>query len=390
MDDAKVVGLLKRLVSLPSVNPDHTDEPAIANEFRVADFLAAYLAELGFTLSWDEWTAERKTVIGTFGRADARHTLLLEAHTDTVGVKDMVIPPFEPTVRDGRLYGRGACDTKGPMAAALIALDAETLAHLQAVDVKVVFVGAFGEEKGNIGGERLVEQGVTADAVVVLEPTDCAIVHAHKGALWFEIEVIGQAGHGSAPEKGKSAIFAMADMLSELRKLGEDLSANYSHPDVGRPTLNVGVIQGGVAVNIVPHTCTVEVDCRLIPGQDFDSVLSPVRSLLKQLKQEGRICAFDLRVIKSGAPYWSDPASPLARQLQAAINRHNGPARCTTAAWYSDAGAFARVCEDVLVFGPGSIAQAHTVDEYIMLDELQKGTNILRDFLRTYKPPSSE
>ena len=384
MPKESVVDLLKQLVSLPSVNPEHTSCVEEANEFRVADFLASYLHERGFEIEWDRLTPERGSVIASYGPKNPLHTLLIEAHTDTVGVADMIIPPFTPSVRDGRLYGRGACDTKGPMAAALVAMEQPVLDALADAGVRTIFVGAFGEEKGNLGAERLVEQGITADTVLVLEPTDLAIVHAHKGALWYTLELIGAAAHGSDPAKGVNSIFAMAEVIQQLREHLREDEKTHQHADLGVPTLNIGRIQGGIAMNIVAHRCQIEVDRRLVPGEDPERLLGRTRQYLEGLKQKGTIVDFTVQPVIAGTPYWASPETDGIRRMKDSLVSCGYEPALATAAWYSDAGAFSRICQDVFVFGPGSIRQAHTVDEFIEVDMLEQGVHVLRSFLKSY------
>lgn len=377
MGDVEAVEILGKLVALPSVNPEHTDDPSIANEYRVADFFAGCLSARGFDIAWDRMTPERGSVLASYGPEQPAHTLLLEAHLDTVGVSDMVIPPFEPRIEEGRLYGRGACDTKGPMAAAIAALNPRVLESLATSGVRVLYIGAFGEEKGNVGAERLVEQGVGADSAIILEPTDLSLVYAHKGALWYEIIVTGAAAHGSDPDHGKNAIFAMATVLQWLQERIVDDRQKASHPTLGAPTLNVGRIQGGIAMNIVAHRCRIEVDRRTVPGESHAEILSGVRTMLSDLQARGDIRSFEVNILKEGTPFETSQESALVRSFEHALSDAGCEPRLTTAAWYSDAGAFARTCKEIIVFGPGSIKQAHTVDEYIVLDELIKGQKVL-------------
>lgn len=379
--EQEVVELLKELVALPSVNPDHTNVPEWANEFRVAEFLGAHLAAKGFRLTWDRLSPERGSVVGTYGPEQPVYTLLLEAHLDTVGVEGMVIPPFDPRVENGRVHGRGSCDTKGPMAAALCALTPTRLEALAAAGVRVLFVGAFGEEKGNVGAERLVEKGLGADAAIILEPTECALVYAHKGVLWFELTLSGEPAHSSDPAKGLNAINAMSDLLSWLQAgIARDMEA-CPPSDLGGPTLNVGRIEGGVAINIVPQRCLIEVDRRMVPGEDPDALLRPLAAQLEQMQAESRIRAYTLRIIKAGLPFITRPDAPLVQDLSSALVAAGRPVQLATAAWFSDAGPFAQTCKEVVVFGPGSIHQAHTKDEYIEIEELLAGCETLGHYL---------
>ena len=381
MVQRSLVELLSELIAIPSVNPDATADKSNSGELRVAEYVAAYLEARGFSITWQDRETGRPNIIGSFGPESANCTVAFEAHLDTVGVEGMKRPPFKAVEEDGRLYGRGACDDKGPMAAALFALKPGVLQALAARGVRVVFVGVMGEEKGNIGAERLVELGFKADKVVVLEPTELTIVHAHKGALWFEVELRGRAGHGSDPARGVSAITAMADVLAFLKESADLAASHLANPILGKPTLNIGSIHGGSSVNIVPDRCVIEVDRRLLPEENGEALIEQIRSKLDQMQTGGSITGYDIRMIKMGVPFQTAAESRLVGLLSEAC-RDNGVVSSTKgAAWYSDAGALSKVCQEIVVFGPGSIKQAHTVDEFIDLRELEQGSKIIELFL---------
>lgn len=380
MVERSLAELLSELIRIPSVNPDDTDDARIAGEMRVAEFVAAFLEARGFSVDWQERESGRPNVIGSYGDERAKRTVLFEAHLDTVGVDGMTRPPFEPCVEGGRLYGRGACDDKGPMAAALHALTPRILDAAAARGTRMVFVGAMGEEKGNIGAEKLAGRGFRADHAVILEPTDLAIVHAHKGALWFELEVRGKAGHGSNPALGVNAITAMADVIRFLHEATEGAARVCADGALGKPTVSIGGIRGGGSVNIVPDRCVIQVDRRVVPEENRAEILERIRGRLDQMTSEGRITGHEIRVLKAGEPFRTSVSSRLVEVLGAACNECGVTPRTEGAAWYSDAGALSKVCREIVVFGPGSIRQAHTADEFIELDELERGSKILELF----------
>jgi acetylornithine deacetylase/succinyl-diaminopimelate desuccinylase family protein len=380
MDEQGLINLLTRLVAIPSVTPGEAEDPAWSGERRMADFVAEVLARLGFRVSQTEKIAGRPNIVAEYGPDDARRTLLLESHLDTVGVSGMKRPPFDAMIEGGRLYGRGACDTKGPMAAALAALDSPLLERLASRGWRLVFAGAMGEETGNVGAAQLVEDGVRADQAIVLEPTELAIIHAHKGALWFEIEVGGVAVHGSNPERGVNAITAMADVIRFLREQIQN-DQKQRHALLGVPSLNIGMIRGGDAVNIVPDRCVMQVDRRTLPEENAARIIEQIRERLALMQQEGRIAGNEIRMLKEGAPFETAADSVLVRTLTESCRRAGVESKLEGAAWYSDAGPLSHVCPEIVVFGPGSIRQAHTADEFIDLDSLRKGTMIIREFL---------
>jgi acetylornithine deacetylase ArgE len=374
--------LLEELVRIPSVSPSYTDDATIAGEQRIAEYVAAYLAERNFEIIMDEAEPGRPNLVATHGSDDASQTLLVEAHLDTVGVAGMTRSPFVLTEEDGRLYGRGACDTKGPLAAALWAMQPDVLAALSARGWRLVFVGAMGEEEGNRGAERLVERGlVRADEALILEPTELAVVHAHKGALWFEVEVKGRAGHGSAPDRGLSAIEGMQRVIQWLQ---QDTRAAPvpAHPALGEPTVNIGRIEGGMATNVIPDRCRIQVDRRSLPAERHEDLLQRIREELERLQVEGGIHGFALRVLKDSPPFETSADTRLARRLAESSRRVGVDVRTAGTSWFSDAGPLSRVCDHVVVFGPGSIREAHTAEEYIDLQSLQTGSDILLDLLQ--------
>jgi acetylornithine deacetylase/succinyl-diaminopimelate desuccinylase family protein len=381
MNQHPTIALLRQLVGIPSVNPVFSNDPGVRGEARLADCLARYLSERGFRIERHEVLEGRPNIVGRFGSEKPVRTLLIEAHLDTQGIEGMTVKPFAGEVSGGRLYGRGACDTKGPMAAALAAMEPAVLDALARSGGQLIFVGAVGEEKGNLGAEQLVDAGVGADEALILEPTGGAIVHAHKGTLWFELEIRGRAAHGSNPGLGRNAIDGMVSALGAVRAVVEGAGRPPSHPLLGDATLNVGLIRGGAAINIVPDRCVAEIDHRTLPGDDQGLRLRDIREALTRLRSDGAFDEFDLRVIKDGTPFETDPDTALVRRLAACCRDVAGGARCEGAAWFSDAGPFARTCSQVAVFGPGSIAQAHTADEYIELDRLEEGREILKRFL---------
>lgn len=390
MTNKELTDLLAQLVAVPSVNPHDEPDARIAGEKRIADVVAAYLSECGFDVSLSEREAGRPNLLAARGPADARRTLLLEVHLDTVGVKGMKRPPFEPRVEDGKLYGRGACDDKGPMASALFALKHADLDRLAGAGVRVVFAGAMGEETGNIGAVRLVEDGLRADQTIVLEPTELAVIHAHKGALWFEVEVRGRAAHGSHPEHGVNAVTGMAHVLRFLEERIAGDRKRLDHPLLGKPSLSVGSIHGGTSVNIVPDRCVIGVDRRTLPGENNEAVLEAVRLELERLASEGLILSHEIRLLKEGTPFETAVPSPLVDLLTKSCEQEGRPVRMEGAAWYSDAGPLSAVSGEIAVFGPGSIRQAHTAEEYIDLEELDAGGRILRRFLQRLGDPGPD
>jgi len=367
---------LRRLVSIPSVNPAMTDDPALAGEIRMVDALEVLFTEKGFRTERLEVTSGRPNLIARYGSENPRKTILFESHLDTVGVVGFQGNPFTLTEADGRLTGRGACDTKGPLAAFLAALDQDVLTAISQSGLQILWVGAIGEETGNLGAEEVVAAGLRADECIVLEPTGAHIVHAHKGVCWFTLTTRGLAVHASHPERGDNAILKMADIWRILETEAVEAAEPFASPSLGHPTVSIGTIQGGVAPNVVPDACTIQVDRRLMPGETAESYLANIRERLAVIPG-----GVTLELMKEGFAFDTDTDADLPQALCDAIAAAGVPAVKEAAAWCSDAGVLASVCGQTVVWGPGAIAQAHTTDEYIEQDALETGVDILRRFL---------
>ena len=375
--EPKLVALLQDLVSIPSVNPEDTSDDEITGEGRLADYVASHLEKKGFGITWYDKESGRPNVVARFGPDDAKRTVMVEAHLDTVSVKGMSRDPFSGDVEDGRLYGRGACDTKGPMAAALYALSPDVLAKLAERGIAVLFIAAMGEEKGNQGADALVKEGIGANQAIILEPTECSIVHAHKGALWLRVEIEGRPGHASSEKNRANAILAMSEVITFLQS---EVPADLLLQGLGKPTFNAGKITGGSAVNIIAQKCSAEFDRRYLPSESSNAMLERLADFLEVQTSRRELAGYTTSVIKDAKPFFTTPDGPLVSNLKRACEAVGLPGHYAGSGWYSDAGSFAATCDEVVVFGPGSITQAHSADEYIDLDSLQKGCDVLRTF----------
>lgn len=376
MKSVSAAELLRQLVATPSVNPALTDDPALRDEFRVVEWLEPWFAARGFRTERVGQTPGRPNLLARFGAAAPKRTLLFESHLDTVGVAGFAGDPFALREANGRLYGRGACDTKGPLAAFLAALDAETLAALATSGTQIVWLGAIGEETGNLGAEEAIAAGLRADECVVLEPTDLRVVHAHKGACWFTVATRGRAAHGSDPARGDNAIYKMPAVWKILDAATAAAAQVRTDPALGAPTFSVGTIRGGTGTNVVPDRCEIQVDRRLMPGESAADVLADLRRRLDAIPG-----GVEIELMKEGLPFRTDPEAPLVRRFCAALEAAGVPPVREGAAWCSDAGPLALACGETIVWGPGAIAQAHTTDEFIETEALATAADVLRRFL---------
>jgi acetylornithine deacetylase len=368
--------LLRDLVALPSVNPMGRPNPGPeCFEHRVTDYLEAFFRNLGAPYERQPTAPLRDNIVARWESPGARRTLLLEAHQDTVPADGMTVEPFGAKVEGGRLYGRGACDVKGGLAAMLAAF-ARLVQERPAGAMNVVLACTVDEEFTFTGVTRLVRSAVKADFAVVAEATRLEIVHAHKGAVRWHLSTPGRSCHSSSPEQGVNAIYRMGRVLVGIERFAARLRAGRADPLVGPPTLSVGRVEGGVSVNTVPDSCHIEIDRRLIPGERPEEAPRQLEAFLRQ--DEG----IDFPFV-SHPPWMSKEAlSPersgeLVRLLGGVLDEVCGGHRVTGVPYGTDASTIAAAGIPAVVFGPGDIAQAHTADEWIQLDEVRQASEVL-------------
>jgi acetylornithine deacetylase len=376
-----LVDLLSRLVAIESVNRDSESAAQARAEERIARFVADHLASMGMTLEAREFQPGRPNLIAHWPDqgAPGAKSLMLNAHLDTVPVDGMIVDPFRVEIRSGRAYGRGTCDTKGSMAAFLTAL---AIARAQGTlpAEKLYFVATVAEETCCQGATALMQTGFRTDAAIVGEATGCRVVTSHKGPLWLTVETRGRSCHASVPERGVNAVELMSRIVQFVHgPEWQERIRRMSHPLLGRSTMSVTTIQGGQKINIIPDRCRVEIDGRFIPGEPTDQVIADFRRMLTE-----HLGGEDLFVITSEqaqAPLDCPPDAPVARNLMEICREFNGQTDPLGVNYFADTGPFDQAGIHSVLFGPGDIAHAHTVDEYIELDQLYQATEIILTLL---------
>jgi acetylornithine deacetylase/succinyl-diaminopimelate desuccinylase-like protein len=368
--------LLRELIALPSVNPAFLPaQHPRAGEQRVADFLAATTAQAGLDVELQSVAPSRSNLLARLSpRGKPRQRLLLAPHMDTVNGADS---QFTPTKRQGRLFGRGACDTKGPMAAMVAALCELAQDGPRPVETEIVFSGLIDEEHGQRGSRALVASGFRADLAIVGEPTRLQVVTAHKGTLWMTLQTRGKSAHSSCPELGRNAVHAMARVVDLLQTVYAKQLRRRRHSLLGCATISVGAINGGTQPNIVPDHCTIRVDRRTLPGETKAVVRRQINALLRPKGLEVSYVHDDLPPCH---PLETDPKRPLvARFLRTVGQRKPAGVR-----YFCDASVLGHGGIPSVVFGPGDISHAHTVDEWISLESLERGKRLLLRFLQSF------
>ncbi len=371
---SEVIELLRAMVATPSVSCGSCGEPdATHGESRMVELVAEFWDRHHVDYQIQEVHPGRDNVIARV-EGGSGPSLLLEAHTDTVEVENMVIEPFDPVVKAGRVYGRGSCDDKASLAAMMIGV---RNAAEQGLAGTVTMAAAADEEYGFHGARKLVESGFMAEGAVVGEPTGLQLVIAHKGACRLNISTYGTAVHSSRPHEGDNAIYAMAEIVRGLRDYADALYQRPQHPLVGGPTCCVGMISGGQAPNIVPDRCEVSVDRRVIPGEDMPVVEEEIRNTIAAAV--GDEITWDLELSLAGLPLETDPECGIVLRACQAIGAVTGDTKLVGAQYGTDAAAFSRSGIPSVVVGPGSIEQAHTAVEYVDIDQVERAALIYEE-----------
>lgn len=370
---ADVVSLLQHLIQIPSVNPENTPGTATTGETEIANFLTGWLEALGAEVILEEIRPGRPNLIARFTPMDGRPRILFGPHLDTVGVGGMTIDPFSGEIREGRIWGRGASDTKGPMAAMLWALR-QTRELQQSSPVAFDFVAFMGEESNQWGSKDFAKNhGHEYVFALVGEPTSMEVVHVTKGSLWATLRATGKASHSSQPHKGENAVMKLVRAIDTLDHHLSTKLSSYTHPVLGTSTLNVGVFQGGSRPNIVPDLADAVIDIRITPS------LAEKGGALKLLQDTINDFALPIEIVNPHEnPPMETPADhPVIRALLA------GGSRLAGAPWFSDAAHLSAGGIPSICIGPGSIDQAHTVDEFISISELEEGSKYFEKFIKS-------
>jgi len=384
--------LLQDLVRIPSVNPMGRD--LTGPEFfetRVTEYLCDFFRSLDVELETQEIAPGRANVVARIAAPRGAGAMVLDAHQDTVPVDGMTIPPFEPRLDGNRLYGRGACDVKGGLSVMLAAF-ARLSRRPDALRHSVIMCCTADEEYQALGVNTLVRSWIADPpagacrllrerpvGAIVAEPTDLDLVVAHRGATRWKIVTHGRACHSSEPQLGVNAIYRMSRIVGCLEEFAAALpTRRKAHPLCGPSTLSVGRIEGGQSVNIVPDRCEIEIDRRVIPGEDSLAVMDELRDHLA-----GKV-DFEFEMLPPwivGLPLGDGENGALADGLLSSIAAQVGPRKKIGVPYGTNASRYAAAGVPSVVFGPGSIRQAHTKDEWVPVDELRQAANILESFL---------
>lgn len=374
-----VQATLADLIAINSINPAYEGG---VSEAEIASYIEQFFLSRGIETSHQDVLPGRYNVIARLPGRNPNRRVVLEAHMDTVSAVGMSIAPFDPVVREGRMYGRGSCDTKAGLAAMMHAL--AQLHDQSIVPPCEVWLAAVVDEEHSFRGVLALCDQLRAAAAIVAEPTELRVVVAAKGVLRWKVRTRGKAAHSSKPHLGVNAISHMGRVLAALDEESDALS-NKVHPLLGPATINVGMIHGGEQINFVPDCCEISIDRRLLPGETAEAVWAKHAASLKALERQipGFCAEIDEPMIADGPLETAsdDSVVQTARHAVRSIGVDDTPIGVP---FGSDASKLARHGIPSIIFGPGSIDQAHAAVEYVALDQLSLATSFYVEFLQQF------
>ena len=360
VDRDYLVRTLAALVRINSINP--TLVPGGAGEAEIAAYTADSLARCGLEIKTYEPEPGRPSVVGRLAGSGRGRSLMLNAHYDTVGVDEMP-EPFSAAIRDGKLYGRGAYDMKGSLAACMTA--AKALADAGAPQAGDVLVAAVADEEYGSLGTASVIANVKVDGAIVTEPTSLKICLAHKGYLWIEVETTGRAAHGSRFNEGLDANMRMGLFLAELDQLERELRARPPHPLVGPPSLHAAVINGGSGLSTYAASCKLQIERRSVPGETAAQAMREVQDIISRLSARDSIFQATAKAFFVRDPFEVSPDAGIVQSVDRAATQVLGrtPVRFGDTPWM-DAALLSAAGVETVVIGPHG-AGAHAIEEWV-------------------------
>lgn len=347
-------------------------------EQGAAEVIATHFQRHGVACQIDSWDQNRANVIARVPSAGKRPGLLFVCHLDVVGPGEdpWKYPAFEGREVNGKVYGRGAVDMKGGIAAAIGAI-CEVVASGVELQGDIVFAATAGEETDSAGVQRFAADlsRLTKPAgVIIPEPTDLAVITAHRGLFWLEITTRGKAVHSSMPQRGVNAIVSMRRVIEELERYEVDFPP---HPQLGKCSVSINTIRGGEAMNIVPDRCSIGVDVRTLPGQNTDAIRCDVERMLARLTTEVPRFEATLSVVRRAGAMETDPDCEFVQGFCSAVDVDQTNAIGFT----TDAPHLAPLGAPIVIYGPGKPNQCHQVDEHITVADLEAGQACFKEVL---------
>jgi acetylornithine deacetylase/succinyl-diaminopimelate desuccinylase family protein len=386
IERTKIQSLIADLVKIESINPDLV--VGGSGEEKIARFVADYLAGAGLKSAFRECAPAprsgarkpcRANAVGILKGSGGGRTLMFNGHLDTVGIAGMS-EPFSGRAEGGRLYGRGAQDMKGGIAAALVAIEA--LARGSPLKGDVVFAGVADEEFESKGTRALLEE-FRADAAVIMEPTGLEVVTAHKGFVWAEVRTLGRAAHGSRPEEGLDAIAFMGRVLAGVEQLENDLRTRR-HPMLGPGSIHASTILGGQELSSYPAECRLRIERRLLPGEDAKTFERELQEILIRLSGADENFRAEVQMGYSAEALETPWEASVVKTLMASARKIIGPrVKLGAQSYWTDAALLSRAGIPSILFGPGGNG-LHSAEEYVVLEDVALAAEVLIECAREF------
>jgi acetylornithine deacetylase len=369
--------LLGDLVGIDSVNPDMAGGKE--GEAKIATFIANWLEQACVDVQMIETVSGRPNVVGIIRGKGGGKTLMLNGHMDTVGAGGMK-NPFIPVIKDGRLYGRGAYDMKGGLAASMLAM-----ASLRKLTLRgdVVFTAVIDEEYASQGTQHLATR-FRADGAIVAEFTELKLITAHRGFAWLEVETLGVAAHGSRPDLGVDAIVKMGKVLVELENLDLNLRSNPTHPLLGSGSVHASLINGGKEPSTYPDRCVLSIERRTLPGETPGQVMEEVQGIFEKIQKSDASFRAAIRRGLDRAPLETPLEAGIVKAVQEAAGKVLGhPLNIAGVQFWTDAALLSAAGIPCVLLGPSG-SGAHADEEWVDLDSVRMCVELYMETAREF------
>ena len=375
--EEEITNLAQELIKIPS---DET-----AGEKEVCEYLESYLKSLGMKVRLQEVLPNRPNIIAEVIGDEVGKSIMFNGHIDTVPVGDIKkwsMDPYSAIIKDNKLFGRGSTDMKGAIASMIIAMKF-IMNNVEKFNGKIIFTGVMAEETTGLGTQKIVEENIKTDMAVVGEPSDEKIYRAHKGTMWFNLSTYGKLEHSSeSNSESNNAIINMMKLIMEINEISKELETIENNL-VGHPSINIGLIDGGTKQNMIADSCRISIDRRTLPEEKTDEILDKLRIRLDGLRNLDDRLTFDLEIDTIREAVEVAESEQIVQEVKNALNKVinknptiSGMKATTDMSILVNQGNIPSV-----IYGPGFIKQAHTVDEFIEVKRLVESSQVYAEIL---------
>tara|TARA_Y100001960_G_C14735103_1_gene859833 strand:+ start:883 stop:2103 length:1221 start_codon:yes stop_codon:yes gene_type:complete len=375
--EEEITNLAQELIKIPS---DET-----AGEKEVCEYLESYLKSLGMKVRLQEVLPNRPNIIAEVIGDEVGKSIMFNGHVDTVPIGDIKkwsMDPYSAIIKDNKLFGRGSTDMKGAIASMIIAMKF-IMNNVEKFNGKIIFTGVMAEETTGLGTQKIVEENIKTDMAVVGEPSDEKIYRAHKGTMWFNLSTYGKLEHSSeSNSESNNAIINMMKLIMEINEISKELETIENNL-VGHPSINIGLIDGGTKQNMIADSCRISIDRRTLPEEKTDEILDKLRIRLDGLRSLDDRLTFDLEIDTIREAVEVAESEQIVQEVKNALNKVinknptiSGMKATTDMSILVNQGNIPSV-----IYGPGFIKQAHTVDEFIEVKRLVESSQVYAEIL---------